>query len=76
MTQIEVKVGQIRIDNDNRIGYPRHLLVETVIGDPLTGFAECRILSGGAPSVLGKSRRISLSRFRPTASGYRLKEQS
>jgi ABC-type phosphate transport system auxiliary subunit len=79
-TDIQVKPGQIWTDNDKRAA-GRTVRVERVEG----GKAVCVVLTNrdaaqreldrGSPwctDMRGKTTRISLSRFKPTNTGYRL----
>jgi hypothetical protein len=73
----EVKPGQTWADADPRSA-GRTLRVESIEGDKVV----CTILTnadsykGGAwqKDMRGKTTRISLSRFKPTSTGYRLVE--
>jgi len=63
----EVKVGQIWKDNDKR-GPDRYLIVCVVE----TEKAICLECTKNGNPVTKRKTRISLSRFRPTSTGYRL----
>lgn len=69
----EVKPGQVWADNDPR-EEGRTLRVERIEDDK----AICTVLSnrsvGSYTASVGRITRISLRRFRPTSTGYRLVE--
>lgn len=62
----DVRVGQAWIDNDKRNPAPREIKVVSLDGD----HAAC--------DILGTYRRtkIRLDRFKPTATGYRIKAEA
>jgi len=65
MTQIEVKVGQVWVDNDPRQLKIRHLRVEEI----KDGKVKCAVFYDRRGAGWTK---ISLHRFKPTSNGYRL----
>jgi hypothetical protein len=72
----EVKPGQVWIDNDARQGGRRELNVREVVkgekskSDPRW---VCQIFYGGRDT--GRMAKVRQSRFKPTSTGYRLKEE-
>ena len=73
----DVKPGQCWADNDPR-SEGRTLRVESIEGDKAvcTILTNCDSYKGSAwqRDMVGKTTRISLSRFKPTSTGYRLLE--
>lgn len=60
---VEVKPGQVWVDNDPRCKGRRRLIVDAVEGDR----AVCRSYNDGAPP---RKVKVKLARFRPGANGY------
>lgn len=68
----EVEVGQVWADNDPR---SKGRTVKVLSINTTTNRAVCEVLTDGADttrSQVGRTTRIALHRFTPTASGYRL----
>ena len=70
MTNSPVEVGQVWADNDSRV-YGRTVKVEAIDGDK----AVCRVLARPVDYPQGRTghtTKISIGRFKPTSTGYRL----
>jgi hypothetical protein len=67
----DVRVGQIWQDNDPRVTPARFLRVTAINGDKAT----CEAWYD-KPGSQARTVRISLARFRPTSTGYRLHEEA
>jgi hypothetical protein len=66
-----VMPGQIWQDNDKRLPTPRFLRVERLDGQ----FAICTQVTENNATIKQRPHRIQITRFKPTATGYRFIKQ-